>query len=144
MPFYAEYPDLKKSTEKEIYDILPKYGLSESEITALLRLDPDKRQQSFKDIFFWKNMNDTNDALMDFNNYILQNKIFLQTDLFQTFSIYQSKINSILTGFSIGKKDDPGFMRVPIKECRELLDEGTGELELLVQKRLHVQEASDF
>lgn len=136
------HADLSSMDDARVKDFLntmdPKFIPSDEE--KLLKLPAHERNDFFKERLFWLKLNQANIATINFHNYILDNKIFLTTDLFEQFE----KADKILSDCVLSREIDEQlreFSYDRYKKASEDLDVICGEIEELVQKRLHHEDA---
>src|SRR3972149_1829907 len=84
------YPNLDKMNSQELNEFLKKSKLFDFQKNELLN-EPEKVDYYRKKIF-WINYNEVAHSIMEFHNYIVLNKIFLNKEMFDLFSEIDSRI----------------------------------------------------
>ena len=111
-------------------------SLKESDEENLLSLDSSERNSYFKEKYFGMKMNQANNSIVDFHNYIIDNKIFLTRDIYVKFDEADKLLNSTLTTREVDQLVDE-FSYEKYEEAKEELEKKCEEIEQLVQARLH-------
>jgi hypothetical protein len=146
--FFEEYPDLGNKYDNELKLFLEKAEVDEEEINKILLASPTDRTKIYARIQFWKKWNEAQKCMYDFHNYLLRNKIFLSKNLFDRFTELDLSMQSIISK----KKDEKIFSSQEIgrqawEEIAAFNKEVNGkrdEIEQLIQKRLHYQDAGEW
>lgn len=127
-------------TEQEIDEFLRGSKLSDAHKQELLEA-PDKTQY-YMEMIFWYELGEAKKRLTEFHNYLLYNKIFLSPDLYAQFRAMDELLMGALNDSEVGKESrDHKLITRPYKQIREKADSIIGEIERLIQKRLHHEEA---
>lgn len=84
-------PDLNSMNKVEVEESLAKTELTESQKDVIRQAD--NKNQTYIKTIFWYDLNDARKYVTEFHNYLLFNKIFLSTDLFDSFS----KVDNLLS-----------------------------------------------
>lgn len=134
------YPEFDRMTEQEIDEFLRGSKLSDAHKQELLEA-PDKTQY-YMEMIFWYELGEAKKRLTEFHNYLLYNKIFLSPDLYAQFRAMDELLMGALNDSEVGKESrDHKLITRPYKQIREKADSIIGEIERLIQKRLHHEEA---
>jgi hypothetical protein len=138
---FKEYPDLKFLNDGEVEELLARHSFSTTEKQKLMLADPLDRNQLYQDSLFWEELNRAYDALNDFHNYIVFNKIFLSSDLFDTFNTIDKAQIDVINNLRYGKEVRDHKMTHKAMQDFRAINAQLENLEKLVQKRLHYQDA---
>jgi hypothetical protein len=138
------YPNLDEINENALEEFIAQSGLREYEKEELR--NSTNKLDYYQKKKFWHNSQETRQALQDFHNYIVDNRIFLSSDLQEQFT----KIDNILWDTMIerevgegGEDSDSRNMRInAYKKIRDDIDPIIKEIEALVQKRLHYHDVN--
>ena len=114
--------------------------LAPSDELKILEMDAHKRNDFFKEKLFWLKLNEANIAAINFHNYILDNKIFLTRDLFDQFDNADQILTKSVRSRAIGEQVKE-YSYDQYKKANEDLVKICGEIERLVQQRLHHEDA---
>ncbi len=132
-------PDFAKLNEPAFEAFLSESRLSEAQRSELRAAsDPGKY---YAEAIFWLQFNDAQSAQIDFNNYIIEHRIFMTDELREGFRSVSNTISEALVEHKLWKQfgghNDLISSTTKIKQ----LDEKINEVEQAVQKRLHYQAA---
>lgn len=87
-------------------------------------------------------MDDASKAVSDLHNYLLFNKIFLSTDLYNLFKKVDESLYGALVEQQVGKEAEDFKKRMNYyKNTRKEIEPIIREIELFVQTRLHYEKA---
>jgi len=137
---YQTYPDLRSMNTNELEEFILKSEFSETQKNKL-REATDKNEM-FVQLIFWKRAEKAMQAVNDFHNYLIYNKIFLTKDLFDRFSKADNILRDIVIKWQYRKQSERDL---PFEETHKVLTNEIAkiveEIEKQVQERLHYLEA---
>ncbi len=137
---YQEYPDLNKMNEKMLGEFLNKSKLREYEKEELLKAE--NKLEYYIERVFWLNLNEVEQTCSDFHNFIIRNRIFLSSDLKEQFTAIDNILWDALTDKRLGHEHKDREMSISAyKQIQDKIGPIRDEIEQLVQKRLHYQDA---
>lgn len=101
----------------------------------------DKNKYLQKQVF-WYDLHDARQAVSEFHNYTILNKIFMTKDLFTAFKAVDDLLADGLIEQEIGTEaEDRSMTRNYFKNTRIEIEPLVANIEVLVQERLHHAEA---
>ncbi len=137
---YQEYPDLNRMEESQLAEFLRRSDLYDFEKEGLLK--EDDRNTYHMERKFWHDLKNAKGAFHDFHNYMIRNRIFLSSDLFQQFQKVDDIIGEAIICRECGEGDgDMKMWTNAYKKIRDEIDPIRDEIERLIQKRLRYHEA---
>ena len=80
-----ESPNIWQMSEEELGEFLSISGFKKSQIKKILESDIGNRQDVYREVKTWHNLNQANDIAVKFNNFIFDNSIFLTAPLSEKF-----------------------------------------------------------
>jgi hypothetical protein len=140
---FQEVQDLNRMDPDELQYFIKTSELEEIHKKKLLEA-PDKNKY-YHDISFWYGLNKVHKYVRDFHAYLLYNKIFLSSDIYERFKAIDDLLFKALVEQKLSKMfhlNDP--TKGDFKACEEIRDKAQpkiDEISDLVQKRLHHPEA---
>lgn len=135
-----KYPQLNRMSEQQVKDFLNKSDLTNYDKEQLLGVED--KEKFYEERIFWYELDRAEKSLTDFHNYLLYNKIFLDSDLFVQCKKMDDLLYNALSSSEIGRKaQDHNLVVEAYNEIKEKADPLAKEIEKLVQKRLHYKEA---
>lgn len=135
-----QYPDLNRMTDEQLAGFLKKSRLREDQKNDLHK-EIDKTKY-YREAIFWHELDDASKAVSDLHNYLLFNKIFLSTDLYNLFKKVDEPIYGALVEQQVGKEAEDFKKRMNYyKNTRKEIEPIIREIELFVQTRLHYEKA---
>jgi hypothetical protein len=138
-PIQRSY-NLDHMEEQQFNEFLEKSSLPNYQKEQLRR--EDNKTAYYKEQIFWHELNRAEKSLDDFHNYLLYNKIFFDSDLFNQFQKMDDLLKHTLISTGIGKESkDHKFISDAYNEIEKKSGPIANEIEKLVQKRLHYMEA---
>ena len=134
------YPDFNLMKENQIKEFLKSSKLREYEKEELLQAKD--KVDYYKESIFWHRFNDAQSCVYDLHNYLSYNKMFLSSDLCEKFKEMDDSLYKALSDAEWSKRDeDRKLIREAYKKVKEKAEPLLDEIEKLVQKRLHYEEA---
>jgi len=91
-----QYPDFALLPEPQFVEFLKQCRLSETEKEALRDLSAPNRSKYYIGAMEWIELNDARTAQTLFHNYLIENRIFMTTDLWQRFGAVDESLASAL------------------------------------------------
>lgn len=139
------YPDFGIMPDIEFDEWLAKSKLTDAHKHNLSMLHPRERNDLYIRIIFGYDLRETREKVLEFHNYLVHNKIFLSLDLFKKFSEVDALLSEAISKRELGERARDINMladsyKVLVQD--EALINIIAEIESLVQKRLHYQEAT--
>jgi hypothetical protein len=137
---FQQYPNINQMTEEQLNEFLKSSVLLDSQKQELLAA-PDKFKY-YTEAIFWHKLSAAQESVRDLHNYIVNNRIFLNVELSTRFKkadevLYSALIDSEVSREANGRK----FISEAHKKIKEEVTPLIGEIEQLVQKRLHYDKA---
>ena len=131
---------LDRMSDPRLQEWLRKSGLEEYEKKELLH-SPD-RNKYYREARFWHDVNKAASEANDFHNYVIINKIFLSVDLHKLFTDVDRTLQEALIECQMAKEtDDLKLAMQAWQKVSKGIDPILKQIESIVQKRLHYQEA---
>ena len=135
-----EYPDLNRMPPKEFEDFLAKSNLTAYHKEQLAK-ETDKNRY-YQDIHYKYRVVESRKLIHEFHSYVLYNKIFLETSLYDKFREVDNVLSQAVQTYEEGKEYDDYKQVI---EAYKLLDKKVEaiieQIEKLVQERLHYRDA---
>jgi hypothetical protein len=142
------YPDFHRFSDEKmerfLRDEIAAERLSDYQAGELRKLEAaNQKQQYYMGAMMARNLNDAENKLRLFVNYLLENRIFMNAEIRKTFADVQQALISALTSYSIGKDAEDWEMihegqRAMIDQKMQTL---VDEAERAIQKRLRFADA---
>lgn len=137
---FQSYPDLDRMRPPELNEFLKKSELFEFQKEELL-LETSKLNY-YRDKIFWIRYKKVADLIMEFHNYIILKKIFLQKDMFDLFSEIDGRLNeAYLLSMHLGGRNYDPDVGGELSGRLQLLEPLIKNLEVLIQGKLHFEDA---
>lgn len=135
------YPDLNRMSADQYVFFLSKTKLNELQKKELSE-SPDKNRY-YQDAWRQCQLTETREIISDFHSYLIYNKIFLSTDLFAKFNEVDKIISEALSNSEEGMElNDYSKISKAYKMIDKKVEQLINDIEKLVQKRLHYDDAS--
>jgi hypothetical protein len=134
------YPDLNHMKAEAFESFVTTSRLSELDKKELSTAS-DKNKYFQKQVF-WYDLHDARQAVSEFHNYTILNKIFMTKDLFTAFKAVDDLLADGLLEQEIGTEaEDRSMTKNYYKNTRTQIEPLVANIEVLVQERLHHAEA---
>jgi len=105
-------------------------------------LDANEKLKVYQERKFWNELNETKSASRKFHSYISDNSIFLRQDLKEKFMAIDDIMWDAITDKEFGHEiQDWKMQRQAFSQVKEKIESIKLEIELLVQKRLQLDQA---
>ncbi len=137
---WKEFLDINRMNEEELNGFLKKSRLREDQKNTLRK--EDDKAKYYMDAIFWHDLDDTRSAVSEFHNYLLYNKIFLTSDIFELYSKIDDLLYDAIVEQEVGTEAKDSKMRLKYyRNTKKEIEPIVREIESLVQERLHYEKA---
>ncbi|MBI3611342.1 MAG: hypothetical protein HY204_11675 [Nitrospirae bacterium] len=137
---FQRCPDINRMTGEQLNEFLKSSVLLDSQKQELLAA-PDKFKY-YTEAIFWHKLSAAQESVRDLHNYIVNNRIFLNVELSTRFNKADEVLYSALIDSEVSREaNERKFISEAYKKIKEEVTPLIGEIEQLVQKRLHYDKA---
>jgi hypothetical protein len=137
------YPDFERLPEAKFEEFLSTSRLTENQRNELRSLEPASRRAYFRDATAGIDMDDANEKLRLFKNYLIEHSIFMTDELREKFNAAHKTLVEATVSYDVGKSAQDWEMRAA--GWKKMLDQSLtatiNDVERAVQNRLHYNEA---
>jgi hypothetical protein len=137
------YPDFERLPEARFEEFLSTSRLTENQRNELRRLEPARRDTYFSEAMAGIHMDDANEKLRLFKNYLIEYSIFMTDELREKFNAAHKTFVKATVSYAVGKR--AGNWEMEAEGSNTMLDESLtamiNDVEKAVQNRLHYHEA---
>lgn len=136
-----QYPDFDRMSEPQLREFVATCTLAEFQKEQLLLVI--NKLQYYSEAVFWQQLAEAKGRVAEFHNYIILNRIFMSSDLRDRFTEIDDILRAALSDAEIGQRGmSEELTSRALAAVRQQVDSKLAEIEALVQKRLHYDEAS--
>ena len=138
---YQEYPDLNRMSELQLTEFLETTTFSQSDKQDIT--STQDKNSLYQERIYWYRLRDAKNRVGDFHNFLIQNSIFLSTDIKEKFQEIDKILSESLTIHEHSIRYNQHSVERQDKAFTKVIDARaiTKEIEELVQKRLQFQQA---
>ena len=137
-----QVPDVDRMSSDELEDHLSQMEFKDYEKKKIIESNP--RSTSYRNVAFWKNLNQAHAPYREFNNYLITNSIFVDDDLLQQIESVRDMMSEALHEAKFEHEyDDPRPDRWKAREA--LRKNGRGKIDFIrneVKAKLVLKNAS--
>jgi hypothetical protein len=135
-----EYPDLENMSPSHLNEFLENSKLSQYHKEEIM--ETANKNKTYQNIIYWYKLEDAHKSIAELHNYLIYNKIFLSSHLFMKVSEVDNLLYSALLHHRTATEiQEFKSLSKPYKDVKEKAEPLIEDIEKLVQKRLHYQDA---
>jgi hypothetical protein len=137
------YPDFRQMPDDQFEEFLGTCRLTEYQQNALRKMEPSRRHQYFSESMAGIYLDDANEKLRLFKNYLIEYSIFMTDDLRDKFNSAHQALSNATINYSVGKGAKNWEMESSGQKAMldDRLKQMIADVESAVQKRLHYHDA---
>jgi hypothetical protein len=137
-----EYTDFRKLPDTQFEDLLALTRLSDAQKSDLRKTNKTDRQAYFSNAMAWIELSDANEKSSIFNNYLIENRIFMTDELRTKCGAINECISKALSYYDSAMTDQNDAYTInTAREQLANLKPKIDDVEQAIQKRLHYEEA---
>lgn len=134
------YPVFDFMSETEFNEFIETTKLRKHEVEKL-KIAPDKNAY-YKKVIFWHETNEAKEKIRDLHSFLLLNKMFFSTDLFDEFGKVDQLLFNTISNMEVNRRSNDETVTLEMwKDLNSQAIKMSGKIEMLVQGRLHYADA---